>query len=95
MRQSISAADDRRREALGRLVDQQQPARLDDRAGDRQHLLLAARQRAGARQPELLQRRKEAENPVQPRVVERPLARAEHQVFPTVRSENTAIVSGT
>jgi len=35
-------ANDRRRQALGRLVDQQQAARLDDRPGNRQHLLLAA-----------------------------------------------------
>ena len=75
------AADDRRRKALGRLVDQQQPARLDDRARDRHHLLLPARQRARAREPEFPQRGKEAENPLQPRLVERPFARAEHEVF--------------
>ena len=38
--------DDGRRQPLGRLVDQQQPARLDDGARHRQHLLLAARQKA-------------------------------------------------
>ena len=46
---SISVVDDRRREALGRLVDQQQLARLDDGARDGEHLLLSARERAGAR----------------------------------------------
>ena len=74
-------ADDRRREALGRLVDQQKLARLDDGAGDRQHLLLSARERARARQPEFLERRKEPEDPLEARVVERPLARAEHEVL--------------
>ena len=58
-----------------------QAARLDDGAGDRQHLLLAARQRARARQPEFLQRREEAENPFEPGVVERPVARGEHEIF--------------
>ena len=43
----------------------------------------------------LLQRREEAENPVEPRVVERAVARRQHQIFRTVRSENTAMVSGT
>ena len=52
--------DDGRRDALGRLVDQDQPARLDDGAGDRQHLLLPARQHAGGMRPEPLERREEA-----------------------------------
>ena len=62
--------DDRRRQALARLVDQQQLARLDDGARDRQHLLLPARQLAGRVEPELLQRREQAEDPVQPRRVQ-------------------------
>src|SRR5271166_5792855 len=74
-------ADDRRREALGRLVDQEELARLDDRACDRQHLLLPARERPGARQPEFLQSRKEAEDPGKTRVVERADARAENEVL--------------
>ncbi len=41
--------DDRGRESLGRLVDQQQLARLDDGARDRQHLLLPAGEVAGER----------------------------------------------
>ena len=76
-------ADDRRRQPLGRLVDQQQPARLDDRARDRQHLLLPARERAGARQPEL------ASAPGRSRRSSRAassssgaVARRQHQVFP-------------
>ena len=40
--------DDDRREALGRLVEQQQPRVEHQRAADRQHLLLAARQLAAA-----------------------------------------------
>jgi hypothetical protein len=41
--------DDRRREALRRLVDQEQPARFDESARDRDHLFLSARERARAR----------------------------------------------
>src|SRR6185369_11607519 len=61
---------DRRREPLARLVDQQQPPRLDDRARDREHLLLSARELACRMEPELLQRREEPEQPVEPRRVE-------------------------
>ena len=66
---SIMLRDDRGREALGRLVDQQQLARLDDGARDRQHLLLPAGEVAGGRVPELLHRREEPEDPLQARVV--------------------------
>ncbi len=72
---------DRRRQALGRLVDQEQLARLDDGAGDGEHLLLSAGQEACARQPETPQRREESENPLQPRIVKRSVARRQHQVF--------------
>ena len=61
--------DDGRRQALARLVDDQQLARLDDRARHRQHLLLPARQLAGRMVPELLHRREQREDPLQPRVV--------------------------
>ncbi|KAG1390605.1 hypothetical protein G6F58_012941 [Rhizopus delemar] len=44
--------DDGGRKTLAGLVDQQQPARLDDGARHRQHLLLSARQLAGRMQPE-------------------------------------------
>src|SRR5690349_416230 len=54
---------DGRREALARLVDQQQAARLDDGAGDGEHLLLAARELAGGIEPELPERREQAEDP--------------------------------
>ena len=74
-------ADDRRRKALGRLVDQQQAARLNEGAREREHLLLPARQRAGAREPELLERREETENPVEARFVHRAFARRQHEVF--------------
>ena len=47
----------------------------------REHLLLPAGQRSGARQPELLQRREEAENPVETRLVHRSLARRKHEVL--------------
>ena len=52
-----------------------------ERAGDREHLLLAARQRARAREPEFFQRGKEAEDPVEPRLVHRAAARGEQQIF--------------
>src|SRR5689334_6173813 len=38
--------DERRRKALRRLVDEQQPVVVQERAGDRDHLLLAAGERA-------------------------------------------------
>src|SRR4051812_46599940 len=46
---------DQRREAEARLVQQQQLGPQQQRAGDRQHLLLAARERAGLLLPALLQ----------------------------------------
>ena len=46
-----------RREAEGRLVEQQEPRPQHQRARDRQHLLLAARQRAGLLPPPLLEAR--------------------------------------
>src|SRR6185295_3440789 len=58
-------ADDRWRQAFARFVDQQQRARLDDGARHRQHLLLAAAQLAGRVEPELLQRREQAEDPLE------------------------------
>ena len=39
--------DDARREALRGLVDEQQPVLVHERPGERHHLLLAARERAG------------------------------------------------
>src|SRR5215471_567931 len=53
--------DDDRREAFGRLVEQQQARIGGERAADRQHLLLAARQRAAALPPPLAQAREEIE----------------------------------
>ena len=50
---------DQRREAERRLVEQQQPRPRHQRAGDRQHLLLAARQRAAALVQALLQAREQ------------------------------------
>src|ERR1019366_7209635 len=44
--------------------------RLDHGAADREHLLLPARELAGRVEPELLQRRKEAEQPLEPRRVD-------------------------
>ena len=41
-------ADDARSEALRRLVDEQQGVAVEERAGDRDHLLLPARERSGA-----------------------------------------------
>ncbi len=73
--------DDRRREALGRLVDQHELARLDQGARDRQHLLLTARERARRQQPEFLERREQPEDPAEPRVVERAIARGQHHVL--------------
>ena len=68
------------REPLGRLVDQKKPARLDDGAGDRQHLLLSAGQHARGQRLEFLQRGKQAENPSQPRLVDRAGARRQQQI---------------
>src|SRR5215218_5078235 len=55
--------DDGRRETFAGLVDEEQAARLDHRAGDREHLLLTARELAGWIEPELLERREQAEQP--------------------------------
>jgi hypothetical protein len=63
---SMRLLDDRRRQALAGLVDQDQRTRLDDGAGHGQHLLLPAAELAGRVEPELLQRREQAEDPVQP-----------------------------
>src|SRR5512144_3003040 len=41
-------ADDARSEPLRRLVDEQQGVAVEERAGDRDHLLLPARERSGA-----------------------------------------------
>ena len=59
-------AHDGGREALGRLVDQEQTARLDDGAGDGQHLLLPAGEIARRQVPEALESGEEAEDPVEP-----------------------------
>src|SRR5262245_3124395 len=53
--------DDDRRQAFGRLVEQQQARIGGERTADRQHLLLAARQRAAALPPPLAQAREEIE----------------------------------
>ena len=75
-------------------------ARLDHRARDRQHLLLAARELAGRIEPELLQRREEAEEPLEPRRVElvdacAPRARRAACSRCTVRSAKMPMFSGT
>src|SRR6478609_7526490 len=62
--------DDGGRQSLARLVDEQEAARLDHRARDREHLLLPARELPGGMEPELLQRREQAEQPVESRRVE-------------------------
>src|SRR5690554_2741984 len=59
------------REPLARLVDQQELPRLDDRARDREHLLLPAREQAGRVVPELAHRREELEDPAQPLGIDR------------------------
>ena len=66
---AVDAADDvedllhqLRRQAERRLVEQHQPRPRHQRAADRQHLLLAARQRAGALVGALLQHREVAEH---------------------------------
>ena len=74
-------AHDHRREALRRLVDEEQAARLRDRAGDGEHLLLAAGQMAGRQAPEPLQGRKQREDPVEPRAVDRARPGGEHHVL--------------
>ena len=51
--------DERRREALRRLVDEQHAVVVQQRAGDRDHLLLAAGERAGALPPRVPQLREE------------------------------------
>ena len=91
---------DRRRQALARLVDQQQPARLDHRAGDRQHLLLPARELAGRVEPELLQRREEARTATRAgscraRPRSSPARAASSMFSRTVRSAKMPMFSGT
>ena len=54
--------DDQRREAERRLVEQQQPRPAHQRARDRQHLLLAARQRAAALRRAFLEAREHRED---------------------------------
>src|SRR3954467_2516075 len=73
--------DDGRREALGRLVDQDQLARLHHRAGDGEHLLLAARQQSRRQMPEFLQRFEVTEDPIEARIVKRTAARGEQKVL--------------
>ena len=54
-----------RRQPERRLVEQQQPRPAHQRAADRQHLLLAARERAAALLPALAQARKQREHPLE------------------------------
>ena len=56
---------DRRREAEGRLVEQQQPRLRHQRTADREHLLLAAGERAGRLLELLAQHREEVEHLLQ------------------------------
>ena len=53
---------EQRREAERRLVEQQQPRPRHERARDREHLLLAARERAGALLAALAQAREQLEH---------------------------------
>ena len=70
-RHSISDADDRRREPLGRLVDQEQ-RRGSTMARAIDSICFCPPDSVPARDSQnLLQRREEAENPVEPRLVER------------------------
>src|SRR6185503_2908182 len=55
-------AHDQRRQTKRRLVEQQKPRPAHQRARDRQHLLLATRQRAAALAKPLLEARKQAEH---------------------------------
>ncbi len=84
------------RQALGRLVDQQQRARFDDRARDRHHLLLAAGQccrpgscqnlRSAGKKPQIQSTRAASSGP----------SRAASTRFSrTVSAEKTAMFSGT
>src|SRR5258708_17203647 len=57
--------DDERREAERRLVEQQEARAAHQRAADRQHLLLAARERAAALAPAPLAAGKEREDAAQ------------------------------
>ena len=82
-------ADDDRREPERRLVEQQQPRPRHQRAADRQHLLLAAAEQAGALVEPLAQDREQLED-----VASRCRARARRTrrgagSAPTVRSANT------
>src|SRR6185369_10123351 len=77
--------DDRRRQPLARFIDDQQFARLDNGAGDGEHLLLAAGKLAGRMVPELFDRREQREDPLQALSVDLPRgpgpARREQHVF--------------
>ena len=55
--------DGLRREACGRLVEQQQPRRGDERAGEREQLALTAGERPGALPRPLAQEREEVVDP--------------------------------
>ena len=91
--------DDRRRQALARLVDQQQRARLDDGARDRQHLLLPARQLAGrvaARTSSAPGRSRRSSPAARVESSARRAARAASSRFSrTVRSAKMPMLSGT
>ena len=86
--------NDRRRKALGGLVHQQQLPRLDNRACNRQHLLLAAREIAGQRVPEGLHRGKQPENPVEALRLRLAGARREKQVLANREPGENAHVLG-
>ena len=69
--------DDERREAFGRLVQQQEPRVAHQRAADREHLLLAARERARVLLDALAQPRKKLEH-----AFEAPAGRTFPRIFP-------------
>src|SRR5262249_29949646 len=82
--------DDDRRQALRRLVEQEKPRVGGKRAADRQHLLLAARQRAAGLPAAFLQPRKEAEHALQS-----PWSRPRHGgevLLDAERAENVALL---
>ena len=95
--------DDGRREPERRLVEQQDVGLGDERAGDRELLLLAARERAGVPAAELLDDREELEDAAQRRCASPPRAarrEAEAQVLldrqlaedaPALRHERDAV----
>src|SRR5262245_60694592 len=63
--------DDDRRQAERRLVEHEQARTRHERAADRHHLLLAARERAGELPPPLGNTRKEVEDPLERRAPSR------------------------